>query len=80
MGYRYSIDESETPSEAVACALAEVEGCSPLEIEPLGAAIDTDALDGVVGTEHAGERTAVSFECAGYRVVVTPEEVRIADD
>ena len=76
MEYRYSMDSAERPSDGVIAAMAEQADCSPLELKPLGTAIDPEALDKVLET---GTSTSVSFECCGAEFTVTNEEVYIQD-
>lgn len=67
-----------TPSVAVVSAVADVTGRSPLEMDPLADAIDPDALDGLVGSNAAGDAaTTVTFEYCGCRVSLSPAELRI---
>lgn len=62
-----------TPSERVVDAVAAAEDVDPIELDPLYASIDPDALDAVVGSEDAFSQssTVVSFDYGGYRVTVT---------
>lgn len=68
-------DAETTPSERVVDAVAEAEDVDPIELEPLYAAIDPDALDAVVRSQQEGRiaprtSTLVRFEYQGYRVTV----------
>ena len=68
----------ESTSMAVVLAIADVLGRDPLELEPLSAQLDPEALDTLVA-EAAGDHTdlSISFSFAGCAVVVTPTQVRI---
>lgn len=59
---------SETVTEAVVEAVADEEGVSPLQLEPLANVVDPDALN----TLYADDRHRVTLEFAyqGYRVRV----------
>lgn len=63
------------PSTAVIEAIADHEGQDPLDLElPLYEAIDTDALDAIIGADVAGHRRsdiAVEFSYNGCRVHVS---------
>lgn len=58
---------SLTPSERVIQAVAVYSNTEPLELPPLGDAIDLDALDAAIGTMEDGQ---IDFRYAGYAVTV----------
>lgn len=59
-------------STAIVRAVAAAEGVDPLELQPLGQAIDTDALDRIVDSlAEDGERPGrLEFPYAGHVVAV----------
>ena len=63
------VDDDRNPSAAVIDLLARVEGVDPLELDPLYAAIDPDALDAVC-TSGAGFES-IAFTYGEYCVTVT---------
>ncbi|MFB6255147.1 MAG: HalOD1 output domain-containing protein [Haloplanus sp.] len=64
-------DRREPVSFAVQTALAEVEGCSPMELDPLADYVDPDALEAFFGGPAAEVATrGLSFEYEGYTVHV----------
>lgn len=65
-----------TPSERVVDAVAEAEDVDPIELDPLYAAVDPDALDAVIRSQREGPitprtSTLVRFDYQGYHVTVT---------
>ena len=64
----FSADEPEALSAAVVEGIAEAEGTSPLDIPPLAAAIDPDALESL----FHGRATPfqITFTYHGYTVCV----------
>lgn len=64
-------------SEAVFQTVADREGVDPLELEPLGATIDPDALDQLFERDDAVE---LSFAYEGYHVTITPDGVVDVED
>lgn len=68
---RYRIDDEAPPSIAVINAVAETQGCDPLELTPIFEVVDPDALD-ALGKHHrrGGEPIEISFEYEGYLVHV----------
>ena len=64
----FNADESEGLTAAVVEGVAEAEGASPLEISPLAAAIDPDALESL----FHGRPTPfqITFTYHGYTVCV----------
>ncbi|WP_435180878.1 HalOD1 output domain-containing protein [Halorussus sp. AFM4] len=71
--YRVAYDPETPPSEAVPAAIRELTGAEPGALDPLHAAIDPEALDGLFRRRGAGTaRRAgrVSFSYEGYAVTV----------
>lgn len=66
--------QPETVTEAIVDAIADAEGVSPLDLEPpLAAAVDPDALEGLVesmGRSPGDEPGHVQFIYSGYTVTV----------
>jgi hypothetical protein len=60
-----------TPVVAVISAVAQVSGEDPFELPPLNNVINTDALNELVASERQTGLESVTFEYAGYDVVVT---------
>ena len=56
------------PTVAVAEAIAEAQGCDPVDLPPLFDTIDTDALNGLLRSAPGVE---VTFSHAGYAVTAT---------
>lgn len=73
--YRYTLGETESPSEGVYVAVADVENCPPLEPPPLAETVDPDALDTLLLDSDGSNR--ISFDYCGYDVTVTPDEIRV---
>ena len=71
--FRAFFDSTTVSAEvAIPCAIAEVAGSDPLEIEPLGSAVDTDALDRLLHPRPSRfSDVTVSFTVSGYEVDVT---------
>lgn len=60
-----------TPSEAVINAVASLTGDDPLEMDPLAATIDPDALNGLFRDDDAGDGAPeVTFVFHGCEVLV----------
>lgn len=74
---RHALDAEEVPSRAVYSVIATLEDCSPLDLTPLGEAIDPDALDALFA--DGGASNEYSFSYCGYSVTVTSNEVRVMD-
>lgn len=72
--YRTEFDSHDRPpSEAVVSAVATATDCDPLDLPPLYAAVDTEALDLLFTSDRpttAGGMRAVTFEYADYLVTV----------
>ncbi|WP_083909356.1 HalOD1 output domain-containing protein [Natronococcus amylolyticus] len=60
-----------TPVVAVVSAVADAAGTDPLELPALSNAINPEALNDLVGAERSSSLQSVSFEYAGYDVVVS---------
>lgn len=58
----------DSVTETVVTAVAEADETSPLELQPLAAAIDPDALGTLV---RSGEDVTVEFAYHGYHVCVS---------
>ena len=58
------------PSDAVVDALAEAEGISPLELDPLYDAIDPDAVDRIFGRSAESSSAILEFVVSDWRVFV----------
>lgn len=70
--YRAEYDPDATStSMAVVASLSEVMGVDPIELDPLGAFVDTDALDEIVQVRGRtnGDRS-VTFTVEGYEITV----------
>ena len=64
-----SVEEREAVTEAVVAAVADAEGVSPLELDPLASAIDPDALNALYRDGRRG--VAIEFAYQGYEVDVS---------
>ena len=60
-----------TPVVAVVSAVADAAGADPLELPPLSNAINPEALNDLIGAGRSPSLESVSFEYAGYDVVVS---------
>ncbi|MFC4440133.1 MULTISPECIES: HalOD1 output domain-containing protein [Natrialbaceae] len=67
----HSLDSETTPVVAVVSAVAEISGANPFELPPLNNVINAEALNDLVASERHSGLESVSFEYAGYDVVVT---------
>ncbi|WIV67868.1 HalOD1 output domain-containing protein [Natrialbaceae archaeon AArc-T1-2] len=65
-----SYDLADRPTVAVVDAVATVEGVDPISLEPLHDAVDTDALDRLVGHTRSNGDVRVTFAFAGYEVEI----------
>lgn len=73
---RWGSGFESTPTHAIVSAVADHEGCDPVELPPLFESIDTEALDRLFGRPgSAPER--VAFRYRDLRVVVTGTTVRL---
>lgn len=76
----YHLSPEEEPSIVIVTAVADVIDESPLELEPLHATVDTEALDGMLETADGTEPdVTVTFEYCGCEVTVTPVEARVGE-
>lgn len=75
--HRFEYDPDATPpSMAVVAALSEVTGIDQFELEPLGATVDTDALDALVRVGDArGSDLRVTLSREGHTVTVASNGV-----
>ena len=60
-----------TPVVAVVSAVADAAGTDPLELPPLSNVIDPEALNDLVDCGRNSALRSISFEYAGYDVVVS---------
>ncbi|MFC4542407.1 HalOD1 output domain-containing protein [Halosolutus amylolyticus] len=63
-----TLREPDSITEAIVTAVADAEGTSPLELQPLATVIDPDALDKLV---RADENVTAEFAYHGYQVCVS---------
>ena len=63
-----SASRSEAVTEAVIGAVADEEGVSPLQLEPLATVVDPDALNALYADDRPGVKLEFSYH--GYRVSV----------
>lgn len=63
-------DTENTPVYAVVSAVAEVENTDPVELPPLYDAIDPEALNDLFTSRPDSALEQLSFQYAGYSVVV----------
>ncbi|RCU48564.1 hypothetical protein DU504_01225 [Haloplanus salinus] len=64
-------DRREPVSFAVQTALGDVEGCAPVDLDPLADYVDPDALEALFGGPRAEMATrSLTFEYADYTVTV----------
>lgn len=69
-------------STKVVRAVAAIDGVGPLDLEPLGNAIDTDALDRLVDSvrdDREAPRTVLEFPYEGHLVRVTGDARVLVD-
>jgi hypothetical protein len=82
--YTYRLDDDEPTAMAIVHAVATALRRQPLDLEPLSAQIDPDALDDLLsGPVGRRDALSVSFRFEGCTVDVTPAEIRVrppADD
>lgn len=55
--------------------VAELEGCSPLDLPPLADTSNPDTLDALLADDRG--TTEVSFRYCAYAIVATPDEIRV---
>lgn len=63
-------DTENTPVYAAVSAVAEVDGTDPVELPPLYDAIDPEALNALFTSQSHAPVERLSFQYAGYEVVV----------
>lgn len=70
------VTQRETVSDTVFHGVADAEGVSPLDLQPLGEVIDTDALNRVIAStgDSTGASRVLSFAYSGYEVTVCGDE------
>lgn len=62
----------ESPSCAVVSAVSAVSNTDPLDMDPLHATVDTDALESLIGPRRAAVGDVhITFEYHGYEVTVS---------
>lgn len=77
---QYSIQTTPSsgrrPSTAIVEAVGTITDTDPIELDPLGDAIDPDHLDGLFDSPSSSERehVSVSFSYADYRITVSETE------
>lgn len=73
---------ARTPSMAVVVAVANAKGIDPLELEPLGDVVDTEALDRLfAGAGESRMNGWLTFRMAGCEVTVTSDgELSVTPD
>jgi hypothetical protein len=67
--YRGYIPDERLATQTIAGMLAEIEGCSPLDVGPLADNIDTDALNKLVA-QNTDEDFRIRFSVDGYTAEV----------
>lgn len=72
-----TLEEDDVPSEAVARAIAQAKGSSPLEIPTLYESVDPEALDTVV---EGRDFSYIQFPFCGYTVMVVSDGRIIVQD
>lgn len=68
--YRASYSTEETPGLALVEAISAIEDTDPITLEPLGDAIDVDALDAVVQSTPDSSDMQVSVSYQGYQAFI----------
>lgn len=63
--------QQTTPVVAVVSAVAEAAETDPFKLPPLYNAINPEALDDLVNSGRSSDLKSISFEYAGYDVVVS---------
>lgn len=72
------IPDDGTASMTTCLAVADEKDVDPLDLPPLADVIDSDALDALADTSSTAEST-VSFQYAGYSVLVTAGAVLLSE-
>lgn len=75
--FRYSIAVDETVCEAVYTAVATVEACSALDLDPLGESVDPDALNALFPVDGRNEQCHLTLQYCGYELHVTGDEITV---
>lgn len=87
--FSYRPDESNQPTAAIVEAVSWVRGVDSVELEPLAAAVDPDALNALFGRPSvrksfvrsasgpAPDDLRVVFEYAGYLVTVNADRITV---
>lgn len=80
-GHTVEIGADERPSEVVIRTVAAVTNRQPLELEPLHAAVDPDALDALFAVRSDGSRNSgrFTFRFNGCKVCVQGETVFVRE-
>jgi hypothetical protein len=74
-----SLNQKMTPVVAVVSVVADAAGTDPLELPPLSNAINPEALNDLVGAGRRSGLESVSFEYAGYDIVVSgADDIQVA--
>lgn len=76
--HTHAIPAGDSAVQGVIEAVAAATDRSPLELPPIGEAVDPDALNRILATES--DHVEVTFDYLGHAVVATPEEVRVRAD
>lgn len=71
------MSSDETACEAVCNAVATIEGCSALDLEPIGETVDTDSIDALFSPANRDERYNLTLRYAGYEVAITGNEITV---
>lgn len=61
-------DSDNTPVCAITMAVAELEGCEPVELPPLYDVIDPDSLNGLHTPDSAAGADRIVFPYCGYEI------------
>lgn len=77
VAFRHPVANDEPVCESIFTAVATAEDCSALELDPLAETIDTDALNALFSPSVRDDRTRLSFQYAGYTVVVGDDEITL---
>ncbi|MCU4743992.1 hypothetical protein OB955_15180 [Halobacteria archaeon AArc-m2/3/4] len=66
-----------TPVSALVTAIADLNGCDPLNLPPLRERIDPEALNRLFSSNGASTVDHLTFYYCGYEVVVQQTEIRL---
>lgn len=75
MSQIHAISADDSPVQCVVSAVAAETDRSPLEIPPIGEAVDPDALNALLS--NGSDEIEVTFDYLGYELSVTHSEVRL---